>query len=82
MCNFADDTTCYACDMDVNFFIRRLKHGYLSGIEWLENNDMKLSQDKCHLLVSEHKNENVWAHIVKEKIWESNQQKLQRFSYR
>ena len=38
--------------------------------------NMKLKQDKCHLLISGHKNENVCANIGKEKIWESNKQKL------
>ena len=37
---------------------------------------MKLNQDKCHLLVSGYKHENVWAQIGDEKIWESNKQKL------
>ena len=33
-------------------------------------------RDKCHLLVSGYKNENVWANIGNEKIWESSKQKL------
>ena len=37
---------------------------------------MKLNQDKCHLLVSGFKYENVWAKIGKTKIWESKKQKL------
>ena len=37
---------------------------------------MKLNQDKCHLLVSGYKHENVWAQIGDEKIWERNKQKL------
>ena len=37
---------------------------------------MKLNQDKCHLLVSGYKNENVWVNVGKEKIWESNKQRL------
>ena len=37
---------------------------------------MKLNQDKCHLLVSDYKHENVWAQIGDEIIWESNKQKL------
>ena len=37
---------------------------------------MKLNDDKCHLLVSGHKYENVWAQIGKAKIWESKTQKL------
>ena len=35
--------------------------------EWFENNNMKLNQGKCHLLVSGYKNENVWANIGNEK---------------
>ena len=37
---------------------------------------MKLNQDKCHLLVSGYKDENVWAQIGDEIIWEINKQKL------
>ena len=46
------------------------------NVEWFENYFMKLNQDKCHLLVSWHKNENVWAKIRETKIWGSNKQKL------
>ena len=35
------------------------------AIEWFENNSMKLNDDKCHLLTSGHKYENVWAQIGK-----------------
>ena len=37
---------------------------------------MKLNQEKCHLLVSGHKYETVWAKIGATKIWESDKQKL------
>ena len=37
---------------------------------------MKLNQNKCHLLVSGFKYENVQAKIGKAKIWESKKQKL------
>ena len=46
------------------------------AIQWFENNSMKLNQEKCHLLVSGFKYENVWAKIGKTKIWESKKQKL------
>ena len=36
---------------------------------------MKLNQDKCYLLLSGYENQNVWANIENEKIWESNKQK-------
>ena len=45
-------------------------------MEWSENNNMKLNQDKCHFLVSGYKNENVWATKGNEKKLESNKQKL------
>ena len=37
---------------------------------------MKSNQDKCHLLVSVYKQENVWAQIEDKIVWESNKQKL------
>ena len=63
MCNFADDTTFYACDIDLNSLIKRLEHNSFLAFEWFENNNMKLNQDNCHLLVCVYKNENVWANI-------------------
>ena len=43
--------------------VNTLEHDTTLAVEWLENNFMKLSQDKCHLLVSGHKHETVWAKI-------------------
>ena len=76
VCNYADDTTFYACDTDLKSLIQRLEHDSLLAIEWFENNSMKLNEDKCHLLVSGYKFENIWAKIGKAKIWESKSQKL------
>ena len=76
VCNFADDTTFYACDRNLNDLINRLEHDSFLATEWFENNSMKLNDDKCHLLVSGHKYENVWTQIGKAKIWESKTQKL------
>ena len=76
VCNFADDTTFYVCDKDLNILINRLEHDTSLAVEWFENNFMKLNQDKCHLLVSGHKHETVWAKIGETKIWESNKQKF------
>ena len=76
VCNFADDTTFYVCDKDLSTLINRLEHDTTLAVEWFENNFMKLNQDKCHLLVSGHKHETVWAKIGETKIWESNKQKL------
>ena len=81
LCNFADDTTFYACDLDLNSLIKRLEYGNFLGIEWFENKNMKLNQDKCHLLFSGYKNENVWANIGNQKLWKSNKQKLLGLRY-
>ena len=79
VCNFADDTTFYVYDKDLNTLINRLEHETALVVERFENNFMKLNQDNCHLLVSGHKHETVWAKIGETKIWESNKQKLLEF---
>ena len=76
VCNFADGTTFHACDNDLNNLIKRLEHDAFLAIELFETNSMKLSKDKCHLLVTGHKYENVWIKMADEKIWESAKQKL------
>ena len=65
--------------MGLHSLIKRLEHDSFLAIEWFENNkiklNMKLKQDKCHLLISGYKNKNVWANNGNEKNWKSNQQK-------
>ena len=53
-----------------------MEHDSYLATEWLENNSMKLNQDKFHVLVLGFKYENVWAKIGKTKILESKKQKL------
>ena len=67
VCNFADD---------LNNLIKRLEHDAFLVTEWFETSCMKLNKDKCHLLVSGHKYENVWVKIGDEKIWKNAKQKL------
>ena len=57
-----DDTTFHACDSDLENLIQRLEHDSMLAIEWFESNYMKLSNDKCHLLLSGYKHE-VMANI-------------------
>ena len=42
------------------------------AISWLENNYMKLNTDKCRLIVSGYKHEQVWANIGTDLTWEGN----------
>ena len=45
LCNFADATTFYNCDMDLNSLIKKLEHDSFLAIKTLEKNNMKLNQD-------------------------------------
>ena len=76
VCNYADDTTFYACDQDIENVLQRLEHDSLLAIEWFENNYMKLNSDKCHLLISGFKHQCHWAKVGDFKIWESWHERL------
>ena len=76
VCNYADDTTFYACDNDLNSLLQRLEHDSLLAMEWFESNYMKLNEEKCHLLIAGYKHQIHWAKVGKAKIWESQHEKL------
>ena len=75
-CNFANDTTFHACDSSLEDLVNRLEHDANRAIEWCDCNYMKLDEDKCHLVISGHRSEAIWAKIGQTKIWESKIQKL------
>ena len=76
VCNYADDTTFFACDIDLSSLLNRLEHDTSLAVDWFDYNYMKLNEDKCHLIVSGHKFENVWVKVNDSMIWESQRQKL------
>ena len=76
ICNFADDTTPYACDKSLENVISRLERDSLEAIIWFENNYMKLNTEKCHLLIAGKKTEHIWAKVGESKIWEEHKVKL------
>ena len=45
ICNLADDTTPYACDIDLSNLLYRLEYDTLSAIMWFDANYMKLNQE-------------------------------------
>ena len=51
ICNYADDTTIYACDKILENVTHKLENDCNVALEWFANNFMKLNADKCHLLV-------------------------------
>ena len=57
-------------------------HDSLLAIEWFENNNIKLNQDKCHLIFSGHKYENVFASVGQSVIWETENQETIRHCHR
>ena len=55
VCNYADDTTFHACDLDLESIITKLEDDATLAIEWFESNYMMLNQDKCYFLFSGYK---------------------------
>ena len=76
VCNYADDTTFYKCDKDINNLMKSLEHDSLLAIEWFDSNHMKLNESKCHFIMTGHKHEHIWAKIGQTMIWEQNNVKL------
>ena len=76
VCNYANDNTINACDMNLENLLKRLEHDSFLAIEWFQNNYMKLNEDKCRLLISGSKHEVLWADIGGKRIWESTENKL------
>ena len=70
VCNFADDTTSFVCDLNLEVVLTQLV------IAWFQNNYMKLNTDKCHLFVARHKFEYTWVRVDPDKIWEDHSIKL------
>ena len=49
--DYADDTTIYARDNNIEGIIETLESDALNIAEWFPNNCMKLNEDKCHLMI-------------------------------
>ena len=58
----------------------KLEENSAIALTWFETNYMKLNSDKCHLLVSGHHYEDMFANIEKGIIWESKTVKLLRIT--
>ena len=51
-CNFADDTTSFVCDLDLNSTLNKLENTSPIALPWFETNCMKLNSDECYLFAS------------------------------
>ena len=72
VCNFADGTTSFIFNKNVDFVLSELTLNSNIAIDWFQKNYMKISSDKSHLLVVGHKFEQIWEKIRTDLIWESN----------
>ena len=70
VCNFADDTTSFVCDLNLEVVLAQLV------IAWFQNNYMKLNTDKCHLFVARDKFEHAWVRVGPDKIRQDHSIKL------
>ena len=52
ICYFADDTTPYVCDKNLNFVMQQLEQQSNIALKRFEDNNMKMNSGKCHLFVS------------------------------
>ena len=76
VCNFADDTTPYVCDKNLEFVLTKLENHSDIAIKCFVDTYMKINSDKCHLFISGHKFEHLWAKIGDDKIRETGTIKL------
>ena len=64
VCNLADDTTPYECDIDLPTLLHNVEHNTLSAILWFVG------------ILAGNSREMLWAKVGEEMIWESNSEKL------
>ena len=77
ICNYADDTTIYTCDIRLENVISRLESDSKVIIEWFRNNYMKLNEDKCHFMIfGERTNQEVSINIGSCAVNNSKEEKL------
>ena len=74
LANYADDTTPYAYDLELDKVIESLEKNIDKLFHWFSDNFLKANPDKCHLLINT--DENVALKIKNETIINSSNQKL------
>ena len=77
ICNYADDTTIYACDKSLDNVNARLENDSSIIVQWFAYNYMKLNINKCHLLIlGRNSNLQVTANIGVSVIENTEEEKL------
>ena len=75
-CNYADDTTIYACNSNLDTIINRLETDSSILAKWFSENYMKLNEEKCHFMIFGNKHKDSVVAIGKSTIKESEYEKL------
>ena len=75
-CNFADDTTIFACDKELSNVKQILEQNSDKAIQWFKENYMKLNTDKCKVIICGKKNETVSIKVENSEISEGDSVKL------
>ena len=73
--NYADDTTPYSVDTNMEPLLNSLETDTNTLIKWFSDNYLKLNADKCHLLISNH-NKDIHINVEEEVIECSTSVKL------
>ena len=76
ICNFADDITTYIRDSNLKSVLETLEHNSELAIACFEMNYMELNTNKCRLLISGYKKEQMWAKLNRNIVWECKKVKL------
>ena len=73
--NYADDTTPYSTDKDINSVINKLEADSIVLIDWIKYNYLKANPDKFHILLS-NTNNTLSINVDKYKIYNKGSEKL------
>ena len=76
ICNYADDTTIFACCSDLGSILESFEGDVALLSHWFENNYMNMNEDKRHLLIFGNKDDEVTVNISGSLIKESDEEKL------
>ena len=76
VCNFADDTTIFAADSQLERVLERLETDALVLSRWFPENFMKLNEGKCHLLTFGTKQDDIKITIGEAIVEESSEERL------
>ena len=76
VCNYADDTTIYACNSGLDTIINRLETDSSIIAKWFSENYMKRNEEKCHFMIIGNKTKDSVVAIGKSIIIESEYERL------